>query len=532
MSEKIIYGVSWPRISENSRSVISEDYVPMRDGVEMYTIISVPKGVEKCPIVLYRTPYDHPHNGKPKDLRPFYLNNQFIERGYAVIHQHCRGTGDSLGDCYPYQNEREDGLAMLDYIRTLPFYNGEIFVAGGSYLSSVHLLYLDPVPHDVKGAALDIQTDRMYFRNYRCGMNYSWSNYEWWLSMMKHRFPNPDLTQAKIRPYKDMMKRMIGEDIPIFTGTLIHDKYDEFWQDDPRTNVSEHLTIPVLLTDGWYDFYIDGMFSMWERLSDETRAKSAFVVGPWGHSTRLPKNPEYIPENGSIPSDYAAEWFDSIRENRPYKYAEVGKINYHSIGGGKWCVGDLPFGTNVYRYCLGDGGKLTDKPESGSLTYTYDPEVRLNCFKFHTIYKAHEVGSVDNVLSFVSDEADCEQAFCGRVRFNLEVSSDCEDTAFFARIYFTDGGVTYNLTETITALSYFYPDYKPGEKVTLNLTTPPIAFTLKNGERIRIDIASDGGVYVPHANVRGHWAEVTESKVAHNTVHLDNSFVELTFDNN
>nr|MBQ4320078.1 CocE/NonD family hydrolase [Clostridia bacterium] len=416
MTEKIIYGVSWPRISENSRSIISEDYVPMRDGVELYTIISVPKGAEKCPIVLYRTPYDHPHNGKPKDLRPFYLNNQFIERGYAVIHQHCRGTGDSLGECYPYQNEREDGLAMLDYIRTLPFYNGEIFVAGGSYLSSVHLLYLDPVPHDVKGAALDIQTDRMYFRNYRCGMNYNWSNYEWWLSMMKHRFPDPDLTQAKVRPYKDMMKRMIGEDIPRFTGTLIHDKYDEFWQNDPRTNVSEHLTIPVLLTDGWYDFYIDGMFSMWERLSDETRAKSAFVVGPWGHSTRLPKNPEYIPENGSIPSDYAAEWFDSIRENRPYKYAEVGKVNYHSIGGGKWCVGDMPkMSDDPVRYYLGGNGKLTDKPESGSLTYTYDPEVRLGCFKFHTIYKAHEVGSVDNVLSFVSDESESEQSFYGRV---------------------------------------------------------------------------------------------------------------------
>ena len=51
MTEKIIYGVSWPRISENSRSIISEDYVPMRDGVELYTIISVPKGAEKCPAV-------------------------------------------------------------------------------------------------------------------------------------------------------------------------------------------------------------------------------------------------------------------------------------------------------------------------------------------------------------------------------------------------------------------------------------------------------------------------------------------------
>ena len=32
--------------------------IPMRDGVKLYTVIAIPKGVTHAPIVLTRTPYD------------------------------------------------------------------------------------------------------------------------------------------------------------------------------------------------------------------------------------------------------------------------------------------------------------------------------------------------------------------------------------------------------------------------------------------------------------------------------------------
>ena len=34
----------------------------------------------------------------------------------------------SEGDWIPYDSERADGLAMLEWVRRLPWYNGEIFV--------------------------------------------------------------------------------------------------------------------------------------------------------------------------------------------------------------------------------------------------------------------------------------------------------------------------------------------------------------------------------------------------------------------
>lgn len=99
--------------------------------------------------------------------------------------------------------------------------------------------------------------------------------------------------------------------------------------------------------------------------------------------------------------------------------------------------------------------------------------------------------------------------------------------AFFIRVYFVENDVAYNLTETITSLSYIKEDYKAGEKITIDLFTPPIAFAVKRGGKIRVDISSDGGIYVPHANIKGHWAEVCDTKIANNTIFINDSFIEL-----
>ncbi|MEE0410602.1 MAG: CocE/NonD family hydrolase C-terminal non-catalytic domain-containing protein, partial [Clostridia bacterium] len=172
---------------------------------------------------------------------------------------------------------------------------------------------------------------------------------------------------------------------------------------------------------------------------------------------------------------------------------------------------------------------LTASPKTNDekITYTYNPEERVDCFKYLDIYKANPANSVDGVISFESEAFSEEVSFYGETSWRMDVSSDCEDTAFFMRLYLVEDGETYNITETITSLSHINPDYIPGEKITIDLKTPPCAFTVKKGSGIRVDISSYGGKYVPHANVKGHWAEVTETKIANNTIHLDGAYIEL-----
>lgn len=520
----------YPIITENDFIRVTETMVKMNDGVRLYTRVAVPKGKEKCPVVFIRTPYEKAHDEAPHDIS-LYENNEFIKHGYAEVLQHTRGRGDSEGICIPY-NEREDGLCTLEFIRTLPCYNGEIYLFGRSYLTTVHLSYLSAKPHDIKGAVLDIQTDRMFFRNYRNGCCYDFCNIKWWAKMMNRRYPEPDFEGTLIRPFKDIAKRVFGEDVPQYTANLLNDTYNDFWKSDPRTDVIDSIHFPVLFRDGWYDYYTEGMFDMWKRLPGETKKKSAFVVGPWGHDTKVSAKAEFPIENGNLPTDHAVDWFDSIREGRAYKYAEYGKVNYHSIGADNWKTGDFPYDKGeMLKLFFGKEGTLTDTPGIGDITYRYNPQRKDKYFEYGTIYKAAEIGVTDDIISFVSEEVTEDMSFFGNIRWHMNVSTNCDDTAFFIRVYFVRGGNAYNLTETITSLSHLNPDYVRKEKQLLDLVTPPVGFTLKKGDRIRIDISSNGSIYVPHSNLKCHWAEAPKTRIAENTIYMEDAFVEIPLDN-
>lgn len=499
--------------------VLKEEYFKMSDGVRLYTRIVVPDGEQKFPIVFIRTPYEEKRGGKPYPIDG-YVHDTFIQNGYAVILQHTRGRGDSEGECTPY-HERNDGLDSLEIIRKLPFYNGEIYITGGSYLSTVHLCYLETNPHDIKAAVLNIQTDRMYFRNYRNGCCYDFCNISWYLGMIERHHPAKiPYQQALYRPYYKVMERIVGEDVPEYTAFLLNDEYNDLWKNQENSNAADKLTIPTLFAEGWYDFYIDGMFSMWERLPEETKKKSAFVVGPWGHSTTTSRFDEYPLDNGNIPQDFAVKFFNSVRDNKPFKEFELGRVSYYSIGKDSWRTDGAEI-QNKKLYFNNDGTLLEKTCIVGEQSYSYDPDKPLNYFKYNGIFKAQKEGAVDGVLSFVSLPFDEDSDFYGKIGWNMKVKSDCDDTAFFMRVYLVEDGIAYNLTETITSLSHINKNYIAGNECLINISTPPIGFTVQKGNSIRVDISSHSDRYVPHSNTKGQWAKVTETKISTNTVICD-----------
>lgn len=302
-----------------------------------------------------RTPYEKGRNGIAYPAEK-YENNLFLKNGYAVVLQHVRGTGDSEGECRPY-HERQDGLDTLELIRKQPFYNGEIYITGESYLATVHLCYLNTKPHDIKAAALSIQRDEMFSWRHHNGMCRSYCSLPWYLRMIKKSYtPLIDYKDTIYRPYEKIIERVVGKNIPDFTDMLLNDSYNDFWKNQENAHAVDNLTIPVLLSEGWYDAYVDGMFSMWERLPEKTKEKSVFVVGPWGHATEV-KNSEYSFEHGNLPEDYVVEFFNSVRDNTKYEYLEYGKVNYYSVGGDFWTT-DVANSDNLKLYYYFAGKKI------------------------------------------------------------------------------------------------------------------------------------------------------------------------------
>ncbi len=503
------------KTNKGSYVTVTEDFFVMRDGVRLYTRCTHLNNLDKCPIIFMRTPYDKSGEEIVPDN---YANDDFVKNGYAVIRQHCRGTGNSEGDCIPYI-ERNDGLDTLDIIRKLPFYNGEIYLVGGSYLATVHYSYLSAKPKDVKGAVFSIQTDRMYFRNYKNGCCWDFCNINWWLKMLKRQYPEYTTENIIKRPYKDIIKRAVGEDVAEFTSCLMNNEYNDFWKEDCKTDIVDYIDFPVLFCDGWYDYYIDGTFSMWERLNDKIKKKCAYVIGPWEHATKTDRF-----ENGNIPENFNYLWIDAIRNNKELEFAQCGKINYYSIGAKRWDSTTLPLGTNNLRLYLTEDKKLSASKSTGNFSYTYNPHIRPEIMD-KTVIDENEF--CDNIISFFSDTFDSEASFFGRINLNIAVSSDCEDTVFYARLFLVENGTARYLTETISTLSNSNGNYAPGTRLDLNINCSPIGFTVNKGAKIRLDISSVSPKYVPHANVKGHWATVTETKIAHNCIYCDGSYIDL-----
>ena len=155
-------------IFKSQDAVVTGGLVSMPDGVSLYTLIARPKSGETFPIVLYRTPYDAADSVE-KVARELAFSD-WLRAGFAVVRQHCRGRGLSEGECRPY-HEREDGLATHDFIRTLPFYGGEIFLAGGSYLATVHLACATGFGDDIRGAVVCVKLIKEPLRDGCAGDN-------------------------------------------------------------------------------------------------------------------------------------------------------------------------------------------------------------------------------------------------------------------------------------------------------------------------------------------------------------------------
>ena len=80
-----------------------EAMIPMRDGVKLYTVLIIPKGVARAPIMLDRTPYSADKaTGRgfgplPENILSV-LSSELVRAGYIVAFQDVRGKYKSEGD--------------------------------------------------------------------------------------------------------------------------------------------------------------------------------------------------------------------------------------------------------------------------------------------------------------------------------------------------------------------------------------------------------------------------------------------------
>lgn len=505
-------------------------FIPVRDA-ELFTVVCLPNNTDTFPTVIMRSPYVAYAEKMTDDetiAKALALYQSFVDNGYAVVYQHCRGCGKSTRDFIPYAFEREDGLALQAWVRTQPFYNGDLYLCGGSYTASVHYATA-PFAPDIKGAIFNKQDCNRYHLTYRNGQ-YKMGFWNWYPSMYKNKSPiqrNCVMETYNMLPFADFTKTVFGERIPAYDERLKHpDETDEYWDKFYTGNTRyplRHANIPMLFTAGFYDISTGGIFDMWNDLDEQTKAKSAFIVHPYNHGCTPNLQPVQF-ENATPTEkfgDYQVKWLNAIRDGKP-PFVETGKVTYYKLFGDTWCTDNFVQPVHGMVISLGDGEK----------SYCYNPfaPAPFNgglCAVTGNDWQEQPNHRYD-IISVFTPEFDKDTFIKGKMQAKLRVKSSCEDTCFYVRISLVKEEGYYGLRDDINQISNFKADYTPGESVDMSFSFDEHAFVVKKGEKLRVDISSSAfPLYVSHKNVKGLFSEQTIAKVAENTVDLANSTLTI-----
>ncbi len=502
---------------------IHYEYVK-HDGEAFFTVILLPEAEGKFPVVVCRSPYVKNAVGMTEDAvaQAYYGSmRSWLARGYAVAYQHCRGQGKSTGAFVPYVHEREDGLAFQAWIRKQPFYNGEMFLLGASYTASLHYATA-PFEKDIKGAVLEVQDSERYRLWYRGGqMRKGHANWHFGLYKdkcgLKKEFSMRSFSDL---PLAGLSERVLGDRAEDFEQMLeAADPSHAFWRTrfggfDAKDAVTD-ANIPILLTTGYNDFYVGGVFRMWERMSERTKKQCALLVSPYNHGDGYHREFGLAFPQGqrreAFGADYPIDWFDHIREGHPLPY-QKGEITYYRTFENRW-EGDF-YGTPTAPVTLPLG--------DGTVSLDYDP-MEPPAFREEGLLGESFAGRAD-VVSVVTAPFERDTFVKGQMQVSLAVESDRPDTSFYVRICLKKDEYTYVLRHDITSLGYAVGAYRPHDAVTLDFRFDEYAFLVKAGECLRLDIAStDNNTYVCHTNQKGAYAWQTETVRAKNKIHLGKS---------
>ncbi|MDR1825283.1 MAG: CocE/NonD family hydrolase [Bifidobacteriaceae bacterium] len=513
----------------------------MPDGARLHTAIQLPDSPGPHPTIVMRTPYPH-----LRAMTEAYAEG-LTERGFAVVWQACRGTGQSEGDWEPNVNERADGLALLAWLERQDFAQS-IGYFGSSYLALTGWAMADAMPAKVKALYLShYGTDRFtsaYCRGlFRHDVLTAWA-------MENAGFPvTADyLASCRYRPQVEVDQALWGGRLDWYRQWVSNPNRDDpywttgFWAE--LAAIPSRVTTPVCLVEGWFDHHLGSALQTWQALPEATRRRSRLRIGAWNHTFQPCVTGDDFASNETAD---ALAWFDALLKGGPGAAGQAGRVEYYLVGAGRWQAAarfPLPTaGEAVFYLTAPDGvpagavGGLSGAvpTTTGQARFVYDPDDPVpthgaeSCLRSQTAQGSlaqAEPGRRSDVLSFVSAPLVEDLTVAGPIRIELNVSSTAEDTAFAVKLCeVTAGGLTRNLRTTVATLAYRDGQnrpvpYEPGQVVRVQLETWDIAWRLPRGSRLRLDVSSsDFPQYSAHTNTPGVWSLQTKAAPAHQTLH-------------
>ncbi|AXA91192.1 CocE/NonD family hydrolase [Massilia sp. YMA4] len=290
--------------------------IPMRDGVKLHTIILVPKGAQRAPMLLTRTPYNAAGRTSravsPNMLATLPAGDETMVRaGYIRVFQDVRGKYGSEGDYVmtrplrgPLNNTKTDHATdawdTIEWlVKNVKESNGKVGMLGSSYEGFTVLMALaDPHPALKVAVPMSPMVDGWrgddWFHNGAFRVN----TLHYIASQTTARGSGSELATGVYDDYDSVLRggsvadyaKRFGLDKLNYTKKLFeHPAYDSYWQHQALDRIlgARKLTVPTMTVVGqWDQEDIYGAYAVYGALEaqDADNKRNYLVIGPWRHS--------------------------------------------------------------------------------------------------------------------------------------------------------------------------------------------------------------------------------------------------------
>lgn len=394
-----------------------ERYIPMRDGVKLFTSIYIPKDQsQKYPFLINRTPYTVAPYGETNYKATLGPDPLFIKEGYIFVYQDVRGKWMSEGtyeDIRPHINKKKgkqeidessDTYDTIDWLlKNVDNNNGKAGIYGISYPGFYSTAAL-PGAHPALKAASPQAPVTDWFRGddfHHNGAFFLTDAFSFYSSFGVPRPKPVTPDQAtnkvpftmndnygffmKIGALKYVKERYFGDSIKFWNDLTSHGTLDTFWK---AREIAPHLTDikpAVMVVGGFFDAEDTyGALHTYKAIENQDKkANNRLVMGPWFHGGWVRSNGSFF---GDIPFEQeTSTWYQKNIELPFFNYYLKGKGKFDSAeatifitGSNEWKNFDTwpPKEVSTKQLYLQANGKLSFEKPMGSNSfdeYVSDP---------------------------------------------------------------------------------------------------------------------------------------------------------------
>ena len=296
--------------------VRKEVMIPMRDGVKLFTVIAMHKGVTNAPILLTRTVYNagkataRMGSQRLVDILPV-MDAEFVNDGYIRVYQDARGRNKSEGEFVMNRpiigalnktsvDESTDAYDTIDWlVKNVPESNGKVGITGSSYLGFTALVAtLNPHPALKASVPQSPMVDGWMGDDWFHNGAFRQPNFDYVTNMTVDAGDNDDVASGTGDDYTtflnagsagDYAKKYGLDSFPFIQKMFQNPAYTSFWSDQAvdKWFKDKPLTVPTMLVVGQWDQEDSyGAPKVYEALEpkDINNDKLSLVIGPWRHS--------------------------------------------------------------------------------------------------------------------------------------------------------------------------------------------------------------------------------------------------------